>query len=534
MNSSAQRPQFRQQHVLPSNDFSEHNYNAQAFLENRLDPSLGQELSQINAPTGGQRFESDPRGLDPNFGDFSQQRQEHDYDDRFMVDLQLQPNTEFQGHINPADIMSNTSSPQNMVSTPPSLMPPETHSSGPTSPPASQGQQMSPNHSRQASLDPSAAFTTGQQPSDWAGMLSGAQFQNHRRAPSEHSDVSSSVAPSPFLAQQESFDQFDQNPSPMLSAQPEDQMYQGGLGIESFSLSEPQQRNSPRHSPFVSPRMSPQPGLGLAQDHNFITLPNANHNFNGGPGSELYTNQNEAFPSFQPDERLGSNDMGQAAQMAPPEINVEFAPATRQPNFDPPRLESDFDALSPPAGKFPPPLIYYLTYLLCIKSAKGACAPNRIQTSTHGLQLPTPIVPPWVLRTRPLIIDIGLCRLMVRISLLALLALGRLLPHQGHRLVAHPPHPSRIVITSSSLLIPPGLLHLEPRSGSKSIPLPSNVPSAPRNSLEHIIFDPIFVLIPMSVLSYAQSAAKPLLANMIARDTRDCTVERRSSFAVAS
>ena len=90
--------------------------------------------------------------------------------------------------------------------------------------------------------------------------------------------------------------------------------------------------------------------MGLAQENNFMPLPQANNNFTGGPGSELYTNnQPEVFPPFQPEERLGSNDMGQAAQMVPPEINVEYAPSTRQQSFEPPRYEqSDMDALSPP------------------------------------------------------------------------------------------------------------------------------------------------------------------------------------------
>lgn len=84
----------------------------------------------------------------------------------------------------------------------------------------------------------------------------------------------------------------------------------------------------------------------MAQDANFMPLPN--NSFNGAPGSEIYTNQTEQFPQFSTEDQLGPNDMGQAAQMAPPEINVEFAPTTRQPNFEPPRYESEFDALSPP------------------------------------------------------------------------------------------------------------------------------------------------------------------------------------------
>ena len=352
MNGSALQPQF-QQHVLPSNDFSDQSF-GQSYPQNGLDPGFGQDSSHINGPQEGQQYQSDPLGLGANLPDFRQQqgfdaKQEQSYEHSFMLDPQLDPPQ--QNHINPADIMSDMSSPQNMNPTPPSLMPPDAHSSGPASPITNPGQQWSPHHSRHTSLDPSAAFTNGHQSAEWSGMLTGSQFQNHRRAPSEHSDVSSSVAPSPYMAQQDTFDTFDQNPSPMLNAQ-QDELYHGGLGIESFTLSEPQQqRHSPRHSPFVSPRMSPQPGMGLAQENNFMPLSQANNSFNGGPGSELFTsNQGDIFPPFRPEESLGSNDMGQAAQMVPPEINVEYAPSTRQQGFlEPPRYEqSDMDALSPP------------------------------------------------------------------------------------------------------------------------------------------------------------------------------------------
>ena len=352
MNGSALPPQY-QTHVLPSNHFGDQTF-AQSYQQSGLDSGFGQDTSQINGPREGQQYQSDPLGLGVNLSDFHQQqafdvKQEPSYENSFLLDPQLDPPQ--QNHINPADIMSDMSSPPNMNPTPPSFMPPDALSSGPASPITNQNQQWSPHHSRHTSLDPSSAFTNGHHSADWSGMLAGSQFQTHRRAPSEHSDVSSSVAPSPFLAQQDSFDNFDQNPSPMLNAQQDDQLYSGGLGIESFTLSEPQQqRPSPRHSPFVSPRMSPQPGLGLAQESNFMPLSQANNSFNGGPGSELYPNSHqESFPPFQPEDRLGSNDMGQAASMVPPEINVEYAPTTRQQSFEPPRYEqSDMDALSPP------------------------------------------------------------------------------------------------------------------------------------------------------------------------------------------
>jgi len=348
LNSSAQQPQY-QQHVLPSTDFSDQNF-SQSYQQHGLEPGFPQDSSHLNLQQTNQQFQQDALGINSSFEPFPSQPgylgdKGESFGNDFMLDPRLDTNIQPQGHINPADIMSTMSSPQNMVPTPPNqLMPPDPHSSGPTSPVSNQGHQWSPRHSRHVSLDPSAAFTNGQQSSEWAGV----QFQNHRRAPSEHSDVSSSVAPSPFLAQQDSFDHFDHNPSPLLNPQQDPQMFEnGGLGIESFSLSESQdQRHSPRHSPFVSPRMSPQPGPGMPRETGFMQLPNGN--FNGAPGSKIYTTQAEQFPPFQPEERLGSNDMGQAAQMAPPEINVEFAPTTRQPNFEPPRFENEFDALSPP------------------------------------------------------------------------------------------------------------------------------------------------------------------------------------------
>lgn len=352
MNGSSLQPQYHQ-HVLPSNDFGDQSFE-QSYQQTGLDPNFGQDSSHISGSQESQPYQSDPLILAASLQDYRQPqdfgvKQEQSYENSFLLDPQLDPPQ--QNHINPADIMSNMSSPQIKNPTPPSLMPPDAHSSGPTSPITNQGQQWSPHHSRHVSLDPSAAFTNGHQSAEWSGMLTGSQFQNHRRAPSEHSDVSSSVAPSPFMPQQDSFEAFDQNPSPMLNAQQDDPLYQGGLGIESFTLSEQQpQGHSPGHSPFVSPRMSPQPGLGLAQEGSFMPLSQANGGFNGGPGSELYTsNQSEVFPAFRPGERLGSNDMGQAAQMVPPEINVEYAPTTRQQNFEPQRYEQgDMDALSPP------------------------------------------------------------------------------------------------------------------------------------------------------------------------------------------
>ena len=352
LNGSAQHPHF-QQHVLPSNDFTDQRFD-QSYQQNGIETGLQQDSSHLNGSQISQSYQQDQIGLNPAFRGFSQQpdfsgKPGQSFDNAFLLDPQLDTNIQPQGHINPADIMSNMSSPQNMVPTPPNLMPPDTHSSGPTSPVSNQGHQWSPNHSRNASasLDPSAAFNNGQQPVEWNGM----QFQGHRRAPSEYSDVSSSAAPSPYLAQQESFESYEPAHSPMMHPQQDQQIFgENVLGIGEFSISDPQQqRNSPRHSPFVSPRMTPEPGLGLAQTNHFIPLSSPNNQFDGGPGSQMYTHQPEAFPSFPPEERIGSNDMGQATQMEAPEINIELAPTTQQPNFDRTRRwDTDMDALSPP------------------------------------------------------------------------------------------------------------------------------------------------------------------------------------------
>ena len=364
MNGHTQQLPY-QQHVLPSNDFSDPSL-AQSFQPDSI--SHSRRASQVNIDQHPQFHPNILESNSPNdFGDFPPQqdfstKQSLPFEGNFILDPELQAN--MQAHhpsINPADIMSNMSSPQIMNTTPPNLMPPDSSSQGHGSPSSTQAHNFSPDHSRQASLDPSSAqYPNGQQPTDWAGMLSGAQFQTHRRAPSEHSDVSSSVAPSPYLGQQESFETYESSHSPMLGAQQDPQVYHDALGIESFTLSDPQQHPqqhqqhqqqehiSPRHSPYPSPRMTPHPGFGMPQDNNFMLSNDMQQgNFTGQPGPEIYTSPpNQGYPQFS--MRQDSGDMGQATQMAPPEINVELAPPSRQLNYEPLRPDNDVDALSPP------------------------------------------------------------------------------------------------------------------------------------------------------------------------------------------
>ncbi|KAI4130094.1 MAG: hypothetical protein LQ347_003510 [Umbilicaria vellea] len=343
----------------------------QTYNQEDLSPSSLHNPSNLDFEQSGQQLTSG--FLDSNapidFGGYTQKvnhlgAQDQAFDGNLMLDPQLQGTCQPSHHtMNPADLMSsNMSSPH--LSTPPNLLQPDSQASPAQQSPSS-GPFYSPGHSRQASLDPSAAYGHGQAPQDWTGMLTGVNFHVHRRTPSEHSDVSSSVAPSPFLPQQDSFDSFDGN-SPMLNAQQDNSLYQDALGIEQFSLSEPQQqqhqqqqRMTPAHSPYASPRIRPHEGLGISQqESSFILAGGMNTQFNGGPRQDMYGNHTIGNLSIQniPDypQRNGSSDMGQATQMAPPEINVEFAPPSRQHVFDHPKLKADADALSPPRGSKSP------------------------------------------------------------------------------------------------------------------------------------------------------------------------------------
>ncbi|KAI4105335.1 MAG: hypothetical protein L6R37_002785 [Teloschistes peruensis] len=358
LDNSLQAAPYQQQHILPRNDFGDLDH--KSFQQDDLSSTIHRTSSpsHLNQHLNPDFIDSSAGN---NFAGFEQPhsfagKQGRTLDNTFLLDPQLDMQAQHQS-INPADIMSNMSSPQNLIPTPPNLMPPDQSTSNHGSPQLNQGHFYSPNHSRHASatLDPSAALNQSQLHGDYTGYA-GEQFQTHRRAPSEHSDFSSSVAPSPLLPQHDSFDNFDQ-PSPMLNPQQDNQMYHDALGIGQFSISDPQQqqpheqRFSPGHSPYVSPRMSPRSGFGLPQDQ-FQLSQEIQNNFNGRQGIEMYPNPNDpAFAQFQ--HRLSSGEMGQAAQMAPPEISVDLAPPSGPPNFEPMRPDTDIDGLSPPArGRF--------------------------------------------------------------------------------------------------------------------------------------------------------------------------------------
>jgi hypothetical protein len=292
--------------------------------------------------------------LSPNFngGDFSlfpnTSGQTEQFDQAFFLNETSDPAST----LNPAQL--DMPSPQTHNPTPPHLLQPDSHtpSSAQHSPAFNQGHfQHSPSHSRHASLGPeSAAFPQGGV--DWSMMP--RQFQGHRRTPSEYSDVSaSSAAHSPHLGHHDSAEHVDHRHSPMQHPQ-DSNLYNDVLAIGAFSLSDPQIQHgsspgrglSPAHSPAISPRLSPQQTAGLNQPNNFMLGVG-----NFGNPQNIYGSNLNSFPQVQ--HGHGSLDMGQAQQMVPPEIQVEFAPASRQNSFEPPKPSLDQDALSPPErGKF--------------------------------------------------------------------------------------------------------------------------------------------------------------------------------------
>lgn len=274
--------------------------------------------------------------------DFPLFTNQEDYDPSFFPS---DPSTQHRNQsVNPSQL--DMSSPQT-APTPPGLLQPDGLS--PVSAHQSPNNfntnqfQPSPNHSRHASLGPESAAFPRAQNVEW-GMMP-PQFTGHRRTPSEYSDVSvSSAHHSPNLGHHDSFDGPDHgHHSPMQ--QPQDSIYENVLGIGNFSLTDnhiqhgasPRRGLSPAHSPAISPRLDAQQ-LPVINQQNTFMLGGMNHN---GFGQNMYNQGQESFPQLQ-------NDMGQAQQMVPPEINVEFAPASRQNSFEPPKPSLDQDALTPP------------------------------------------------------------------------------------------------------------------------------------------------------------------------------------------
>jgi len=334
-----QQPDFNQQ-------FKQENLQQQSSPFAPQPTSFSQDLLDVNNFNQGDfSLYSTPGGqgdlIDPTF---------------YMNDPSQQASNQ---SINPADLMSDMASPQAHTPTPPQMLQPDTQqaSSAHQSPSFNQNQfSRSPGHSRHASLGPeSAAYSNAHLPTDWSMMP--PQFTTHRRSPSEYSDVSvSSAAPSPNLGHHDTFDHVDQHHSPLVNPQ-DAGLYPDALGIGSFSLSDPSVHGasprrgmSPAHTPSISPRLGPQQQVPAIPQHQNNFMLNMGMSNNGFQQQPMSYNGQDQFPQMN---RNGSLEMGQAQQMVPPEINVEFAPASRQNSFEPPKPSLDQDALTPPErGKY--------------------------------------------------------------------------------------------------------------------------------------------------------------------------------------
>ncbi|RDW60359.1 putative C2H2 transcription factor Crz1 [Aspergillus mulundensis] len=253
--------------------------------------------------------------------------------------------------VNPVDLVSQIPSPHpsNSPQTSPLEQQPSASSPNAMSPPASSpGTFYTPQHSRHTSLDPaSAAYMANVSHPEWQAVINNSSFHGHRRAPSEVSEVSS-AAHSPYLPQHDTFDIVDNNPSPLLGAQNDPSLYDNAaLGIESFTLSEhhqPQPQGiSPHHSPYISPQLMPQHPPDMIPSGPFISPP-ATSSAYPTPPTEGYVN---GLDSMMPQANQ-FGDIGQASQMAPPSINVEFAPPAKTQVFPTDKPSGDMDTLSPP------------------------------------------------------------------------------------------------------------------------------------------------------------------------------------------
>ncbi|KAI1431585.1 hypothetical protein GGR50DRAFT_678793 [Xylaria sp. CBS 124048] len=235
--------------------------------------------------------------------------------------------------VNTDDLANMASLQAHHSPTPSQLLSPDPGSAH-QSPSFNQHQFSSPptRHSRHTSLGPEAALLPGQV--DWTQL----QFRGHRRTPSDFSDVSSNAA-SPSLNAHDGFDQPDHGHSPMQ--RPQDSLYDGVMGLGNFSISDPHRNSrSPSHSPRLSPRILPQmPEPGIPNQHMMLS-----GGYQSGPGVS-YSMQSEEFPQL-PEEAPMEQHIPQG--LAPPSINVDFAPNAEQSTFESLKPPMDESSLTPP------------------------------------------------------------------------------------------------------------------------------------------------------------------------------------------
>lgn len=330
-------------------------------LPQTFDPSLVNQLDPVSAQSVDENYANFLNSNPGNF-DFSAFQNNSpnatsgsEYNPSLLLDPQMHQQSQQTMHqgVNPADLvspMSNTSS-QDQQQSPGAVSP---HGSTP-------GTFYTPQHSRNTSLDPStAAYLGAQSNPDWQSVMNNsAAFQGHRRTPSEVSEVSSTNH-SPYLSQRE-YDGIENNTSPSLAPQNDPTLYDNALGIETFTLSEPQQQQqqqgfSPLHSPYMSPQLMPQHGNDMVPNAQYLPA-NMTTQFPSAP-TDMYGMTTEEMMNAAMNS--GAADIGQASQMAPPSINVEFAPPSRNSSFGPNKPAEDFDSLSPPAMS-----VFVHTFLDC-------------------------------------------------------------------------------------------------------------------------------------------------------------------------
>lgn len=356
--ASQQGQQYTQSNLEDQNFGQSRDFNIESDYNQQFKQ---EEPSYVEQPTFTQELLSAGNYNQGDFSLYSTPAASSDqFDHQFFLNDPPQQNPS--QSINPQELMSDMSSPLAHTPTPPHLLHPDgiQPSSAQQSPSFNQHQfQRSPGHSRHASLAPeSAAFPQGQ--ADWTGVLP-PQFTNHRRTPSDYSDVSS-ASPSPNLVVHDSFEHADPRHSPMIHPQ-DAGIYQDpiGPGMVNFSLSDahsqhapsprrgmsPNRGMSPHRSPAVSPRLGPQQVPITSQQSPFmVSMGIQNNGFVPSSGPELYNAQGHSFG------HSSSLDMGQAPQMVPPEIKFELAPPSRQNSFEPPKPSIDQDALTlPERGK---------------------------------------------------------------------------------------------------------------------------------------------------------------------------------------
>jgi len=270
------------------------------------------------------------------------------------LDLSSNPQNASADYGGTLDPMATTM--QSHAPTPPHLLPEmaRRHSNSPsphTSPNFQQGSFQTFTRPRNVSdtLDPSSAmFPVGT--NEWSAM---GAYRGHRRTPSDnYSDISShSNHASPYLGHLDSYDT-NSHSSPLLNPA-QDPSFNGDLGLQDFSLSEnqvPQQHSfhSPGHSPQVSPRLVPQQALPpfTAADHYGLHTASNGQYMQHQNGLELFPGvAQEPFPALN--YASPGNDLGAADQMSPPEINIQYAPPSRNP-MENVKLSNGDDTLSPP------------------------------------------------------------------------------------------------------------------------------------------------------------------------------------------